>query len=384
MVSLDPHHPPVPTPGTGDDGSGVSPQQWPYRPKYNKHVTGTDTWRFAKLRERVASQLDPVRLDSMQPQKRQQSVYFLWTWLHRTIRSVMDDTWLVKLRVTQWGAGFTGQSTVSDCPFFNKIMKVEFLAKLQISERWWSRCRAPVSKVMEEIRGYLGWSHRVQEHRVTVLPGLSLQNEPMAKRMQENQDLILLPATWWPLTMDTLEPNESGWWYKVSDPIRFRECKACSKRIGEDVQTGHKTINIGSWPKCPVGKPKHEHSTRRKQCGDVQEVKDKIREVRRSLRLNTQVLPENVYCELDEENAWTQIAIWTRKCNRDTFVSQQTQEVWGGTGGEPTIIRNSKTLETGFWANLYRDFFIPPSRTSSINEWKNSTPQDRPPPTWRN
>ncbi len=63
--------------------------------------------------------------------------------------------------------------------------------------------------------------------------------------MQENQDLFLLPATWWPLAMDTLEPNESGWWYKVSDPIRFRECKARAKRIGVDVQTGHKTLNIG-------------------------------------------------------------------------------------------------------------------------------------------
>ena len=101
--------------------------------------------------------------------------------------------------------------------------------------------------------------------------------------------------------MDTLEPNESGWWYKVSDPIRFRECKTCSKRIREDVQTGHETINIRSWPKCPIGKPKHEHSTRRKQYGSTQEAKDKIREVRRSLRLSTQILPEKVYCDLDED-----------------------------------------------------------------------------------
>ena len=128
-----------------------------------------------------------------------------------------------------------------------------------------------------------GWSHRTQQHRVITL--LSLQNEPMTRRMHENQDLILLPATWWSLTIDTLETNESGWWFKVSGPTRFRECKTCAKRIGEHVQTGHKTINIGGCPKCPVGKTKHEHSTRKKQCGDAQTVKDKIMEVRRSLRL---------------------------------------------------------------------------------------------------
>ena len=98
--------------------------------------------------------------------------------------------------------------------------------------------------------------------------------------MHENQDLILLPATWWPLAMDILEPNESGWWYKVSDPIRFRECKVCSQRMGEDVQTGHKKIDIGGCPKCPVGKPKHEHSTHKKEYGNTQAVKDKVMEIR--------------------------------------------------------------------------------------------------------
>ena len=39
-----------------------------------------------------------------------------------------------------------------------------------------------------------GWSHRTQQHRGTAL--LSLQNEHMSRKMQETQDLILLPATW--------------------------------------------------------------------------------------------------------------------------------------------------------------------------------------------
>ena len=101
--------------------------------------------------------------------------------------------------------------------------------------------------------------------------------------------------------MGTLEPNELGWWYKVTDPIRFKECRACAKRIGEDVPVGHETLDKRGCPKCPVGKPKHKHCTHRKQHGDEQVVKDKITEVQRSLRLSTQTQTENVYCELDED-----------------------------------------------------------------------------------
>ena len=138
--------------------------------------------------------------------------------------------------------------------------------------------------------------------------------------------------------MDTLEPNESGWWYKVSDPIRFRECKACAKRIGENVQTGHKTLETGVCPKCPIRKPPHEHSTRKKQGGNKQVTTDKIVGVRRSLRLSTQVLSENVYCELDEDVCM----------DSDGDLDQEMQQVHicvstdprrvGGPGGEPTII----------------------------------------------
>jgi hypothetical protein len=137
-----------------------------------------------------------------------------------------------------------------------------------------------------------GWSHRTNQHRATAL--LSLQDEPMVRRIRENQDLVLLPVNWWSLA-NTLEPNESGWWYKVSGPIRFRECKACPKRIREDVQTGHKTLDTGVCPKCPIRKPPHEHSTRQKQGGNKQETTDKIVGVRgHFVSTPRSSLPENV------------------------------------------------------------------------------------------
>jgi hypothetical protein len=99
-------------------------------------------------------------------------------------------------------------------------------------------------------------------------------------QMQENQDL---------------DPNEPGWWNKISDPIRFRECKTCVKRIGEDVQTGLIMPRIGRCPDYPVRLPNREYSNHKKQCGSTQTTKGK------SIRLRTQVLTENLYCELDED-----------------------------------------------------------------------------------
>jgi hypothetical protein len=66
-----------------------------------------------------------------------------------------------------------------------------------------------------------GWRHQSQQLRTTAL--LSLNDISLVRKMQENHDLILLPVGWWPSAIDTLDPDEFGWWYRVSEPIRFRE-----------------------------------------------------------------------------------------------------------------------------------------------------------------
>jgi hypothetical protein len=72
-----------------------------------------------------------------------------------------------------------------------------------------------------------GWRHQPQQLRVTAL--LSLNDISLVRKMQENHDLILLPTDWWTSVIDTLNPDELGWWYRVSEPIRFRECKPVGK-----------------------------------------------------------------------------------------------------------------------------------------------------------
>ena len=104
-----------------------------------------------------------------------------------------------------------------------------------------------------------GWSHQEQQTRANAL--LRLNDISMTREMQESHDLILLPASWWPSAVDTLDPDELGWWYRVSEPIRFKECKACGKRIGEDMPAKHRGCL-----KCPVGKFKHATSIQGYLC----------------------------------------------------------------------------------------------------------------------
>ena len=51
-----------------------------------------------------------------------------------------------------------------------------------------------------------GWSHQAQQLRATAL--LRLNDISMTREMQESHDLALLPASWWPSAVDTLDPDE--------------------------------------------------------------------------------------------------------------------------------------------------------------------------------
>ncbi len=111
-----------------------------------------------------------------------------------------------------------------------------------------------------------------------------------------------------------------------------------AKRIGEDVQTGNKTLDTGVCPKCPVRKLQHERSTSKKQGGNKQVTTDKIVGARRSLRLSTQVLPENVYCELDEDVCMDGDDDLDQEMQQGHLCVSTDPRRVGGPGGEPTII----------------------------------------------
>ena len=90
-------------------------------------------------------------------------------------------------------------------------------------------------------------------------------------------------------------------------------------------------LDTGVCPKCPIRKP--PHSTHKKQGGNKQVVG-----VRRSLRLSTQVFPENVYCELDEDVCMDADDDLDQEMQQGHLCVLTDPRRVGGPGGEPTII----------------------------------------------
>ena len=54
---------------------------------------------------------------------------------------------------------------------------------------------------------------------------------------------MLVPRKWWSETTHTLEPQDPGWWYTVSEEVRFQECGTCSKRMGDDLGKETRTVH---------------------------------------------------------------------------------------------------------------------------------------------
>ena len=133
---------------------------------------------------------------------------------------------------------------------------------------------------------------------------------------------------------DTLESNELVWWYKVSDYIRFKECKTCVKRIGEDFQVGHKTLGMRICPKCPIGSHKTKHSTHRKQHGDDQTDRYKNEEVRWSLLLRTPIQTKDVFFEFGEDDCMSSDG----ELDQETQLTSPNPRRVGESDGEPVII----------------------------------------------
>ena len=153
--------------------------------------------------------------------------------------------------------------------------------------------------------------------------------------MQEGHDLILLPADWWPSAADTLDPGELGWWYRVSEPIRFRECKACRKRIGEDMPAKHRGC-----PKCPVDKLKHATSTQghlfvssdpRRVGGPGSEPTIITLKELRSLLLTQQSLGDQTVSAISTfiQARWHELVSMDQSPSRTVVLAKRLEETWG-------------------------------------------------------
>ena len=80
------------------------------------------------------------------------------------------------------------------------------------------------------IRGWSNGAHLVRAESL-----LAMQDTPMTAALQNNKDILLIPKVWWPNKTESLDPEDPGWWYTITKAIKFRECRMCDRRRGDDL-----------------------------------------------------------------------------------------------------------------------------------------------------
>ena len=80
------------------------------------------------------------------------------------------------------------------------------------------------------VRGWDNTTHRSRAHTL-----LSKTDKQMVTALRNDRDIILIPRNWWPDKTGSLEPEDRGWWYTVTEPVKFRVCEVCTDRRGDDL-----------------------------------------------------------------------------------------------------------------------------------------------------
>ena len=78
-----------------------------------------------------------------------------------------------------------------------------------------------------------GWNKKTHQSRTQTL--LDKTDKQMVTMLRNDQDILLIPRKWWPDRTGSLEPEDPGWWYTVTEPVKFRVCEVCTDRRGNDL-----------------------------------------------------------------------------------------------------------------------------------------------------
>jgi hypothetical protein len=65
----------------------------------------------------------------------------------------------------------------------------------------------------------------------------------MVTTLRNDQDILLVPRRWWPDKTGSLEQEDPGWWYTVTEPVKFRVCEVCTDRRGHDLDEETRAIH---------------------------------------------------------------------------------------------------------------------------------------------
>ncbi len=78
-----------------------------------------------------------------------------------------------------------------------------------------------------------GWNNKAHQSRAQTL--LDKTDTRMATTLHSDKDIILIPRDWGSDKVGSLEPEDLGWWYTVNEPVKFRVCRLCMERRGDDL-----------------------------------------------------------------------------------------------------------------------------------------------------
>ena len=78
-----------------------------------------------------------------------------------------------------------------------------------------------------------GWNNKTHQSRSYTLLGKT--DKQMVTTLRKDRDILLIPRNWWPDKTGSLEPEDRGWWYTVTEPVTFRVCEECTDRRGNDL-----------------------------------------------------------------------------------------------------------------------------------------------------
>ncbi len=78
-----------------------------------------------------------------------------------------------------------------------------------------------------------GWNNKSHQSRSQTL--LDKKDTRIETILHSDKDIILIPRDWWSDKAVSLEPQDRGWWYTVKEPIKFRVCRVCRNRRGDDL-----------------------------------------------------------------------------------------------------------------------------------------------------
>ncbi len=71
-----------------------------------------------------------------------------------------------------------------------------------------------------------GWNNKTHQSHAQTLLGKT--DKQMVTILRNDQDILLIPRKWWPDKTGSLEPEDPGWWYTVTEPVKFRVCEVCT------------------------------------------------------------------------------------------------------------------------------------------------------------